>query len=402
MTEKLYYKDAYMREFDAHIVEVSTDGSDLLIRLDETAFYPEGGGQGADHGVMRTPSGFEISIVDVHEKDGDIWHSAQPEEGEAKQAVSAAFPELQPGQAVHGCIDWERRFDHMQQHSGEHIVSGMICSAFDCDNVGFHMGEDTVTIDYNVRISPEEAAEIEARANQYIWEDHPFIVMWPDADELKRLDYRSKKELSGEVRITSFPGADMCACCGTHVSSSAQVGLVKLVSAKNFHEGTRIEMYCGKRALDFLSAGQAANKETAVLLSTSEENTPSRVQHLIEENTQLKSQVSALADRMLEVIADRYNGQENILIIDDDLPPEQGRQLADMISDRNDTLVAVFTKAGGVYRYALIHKGADISALVKDMNAALFGRGGGRNGFAQGSAEAGPGDIRAFFDTRIK
>lgn len=409
MTEKLYYKDAYMREFEAVIEEVREKESGLLVRLDATAFYPEGGGQDADTGILRTESGKELTVIDVQELDGDIWHLVNEEQ--AKGSVSA--DEVRPGMKVCGFIDWDRRFDHMQQHSGEHIVSGMICSAFDCDNVGFHMGEDTITIDYNTRISLDEALEIEARANQYIWEDHPFIESWPSADELQNLEYRSKKELSGAVRITSFPGADICACCGTHVSSSAQVGLVKIISAKNFHEGTRLEMYCGKRAADFLSMNYRANKDTAVLLSTSEEKTPERVKHLIDENIHLKTRMSALEGTLLKLMAEHFRGQENVLVIDEDLTPDQGRDLADMIADQNQTRAAVFTRpeadlpsqsgsradntVGSGYRYAVIHKGADITSFIREMNAALKGRGGGRNGFAQGSVNATAEEIRRFF-----
>ena len=234
MTEKLYYEDAYIKEFDA----VVTGASGVKACFDRTAFYPEGGGQPADHGVLTLPDGRTIQVKDVHEQGDEIWHT-----------LSEPIPE---GTQVHGCIDWERRFDHMQQHSGEHIVSGMICSAFGCDNVGFHMGEDAVTIDYNVRISYEQAQEIEKQANKYIWENHAFEVFWPTPAELAELDYRSKKELSGDVRIARFPGADTCACCGTHVAFSGEIGLVKLTSAHNFHEGTRLELYCGRRAMDFL------------------------------------------------------------------------------------------------------------------------------------------------------
>jgi len=252
MTEKLYYQDAYLKEFSAVITDVRSRKDRTEVLLDRTAFYPEGGGQGADTGSIAAGTGLKLEVTDVHEADGEIWHTVSVPDG--------AAPESLTGVSVTGTIDWERRFDHMQQHSGEHIVSGMICSRFNCDNVGFHMGEDMVTIDYNVRITLDEAHEIERMANEYIWEDHPFVCLWPSSEELKTMEYRSKKELEGAVRITSFPGADMCACCGTHVSSSAQVGLVKFISAKNFHEGTRLELLCGRRAAGYLGMVQSRNR----------------------------------------------------------------------------------------------------------------------------------------------
>ena len=234
-TIKLYYEDAFLREFDATVLSCQQGKNGWTVVLDGTAFYPEGGGQPADHGILGG-----VNVLDVHEKDGVITHTCDGP--------------LTVGQTVHGAIDWARRFDHMQQHSGEHIVSGMLCSTFHCDNVGFHLGADTVIIDYNADITWEDVLAIEDRANRYIWADHPLQITWPSAEELKELPYRSKKELSGDVRIVAFPEADMCACCGTHVQRSGQVGLVKFLSCQKFRGGVRLELVCGKRAADYLSA----------------------------------------------------------------------------------------------------------------------------------------------------
>lgn len=406
---RLYYQDPYIREFDSEVIEIKEENGRFMAVLSESAFYPEGGGQPADHGVLVGTAGDErkmkacvneqageltgksknktvlniIQVTDVQEIDDKVWHT-----------ISEPLP---VGTKVHGQIDWNRRFDHMQQHSGEHIVSGMICRRFNCDNVGFHLGEDAVTIDYNTPITYEEACEIEQEANRYIWEDHEFVELWPTADELADIDYRSKKELNGTVRITSFPGADTCACCGTHVRRSGEVGLVKFISAKPFHDGTRLELYCGKRAMDFLAMNYDANKEVAVLLSTREERAPQLVRKLIEEKQQLKSDMTALEERYLKLRADSVKGQSDILIIDDCLNPEQGRILADMISDTCSGITAVMTGAEGAYRYSIINKNADITAFVKSMNTALNGRGGGRNGFAQGSLNAAKETIEEFF-----
>ena len=213
-TEKLYDRDAFLKEFDAVVTDCRPGkGDTYLVTLDRTAFYPEGGGQPADHGDLGG-----AAVLDVQERDGLVLHTCDRP--------------LTVGASVHGAIDWSRRFDHMQQHSGEHIVSGMLCAAFSCDNVGFHMGADVVTIDYNAPMTWEQVLEVEARANRYIWENHPFRAYYPAPEELAAIPYRSKKALEGPVRITEFPGADCCACCGTHVAASGQVGLVKFLSCQ--------------------------------------------------------------------------------------------------------------------------------------------------------------------------
>ena len=387
MTEKLYYQDVYQKEFTATVLQVRQENNKTEVLLNRSAFYPEGGGQGCDTGLLLLPDGTRISVTDVQESEGDIWHTlSRP---------------IDAGTEVQGRIDWQRRFDHMQQHSGEHIVSGMICRRFHCNNVGFHMGEDVVTVDFNVRITLEEAEQIEQEANQYIWEDHPLEILWPSKEEQKTMEYRSKKELEGAVRIVRFPDADCCACCGTHVSGSAQVGLVKFLSAKNFHEGTRLELLCGKRAMDFLAMNYRSNKRTAVLLSTKEEHTAEHVQKLLDDQLRLHTQASAMEDRLFRMWAESVRNQENVLVIDDTLNGTQARTLADLIAERCRGFAAVFAKSEDRYLYAVIQKGTDISGMIRDMNQALHGRGGGRDGFAQGSVYAEQQEIREFFQPLI-
>ena len=234
-TEKLYYADPFLTEFDARVLACEAEKGGYAVVLDRTAFYPEGGGQPYDTGVL---GGVEVS--EVHEKAGVVTHKC-------------AAP-LPVGETVHGRLDWARRFDHMQQHSGEHICSGLICARYGCDNVGFHMGAESVTIDFNADIPWEELLELEAAANRYIYEDHAIDIQLHRGAELDAIDYRSKKPLEGDVRIVTFPGADCCACCGTHVMRSGQVGIVKFLSVQKFREGVRIELLCGGRAYRYLSA----------------------------------------------------------------------------------------------------------------------------------------------------
>ena len=378
-TEKLYYSDAYLTAFDATVLACEETKKGFLVTLDRTAFYPEGGGQPADHGTLNG-----VAVTDVHEKDGLIVHTC-----------SAA---LEAGAQVHGELDWARRFDHMQQHSGEHIVSGMLCQTFHCDNVGFHLGADTVIIDYNTEITWDDVLAVEARANQYLWENHPFVVTYPTAEELAALDYRSKKELTGQVRIASFPGADTCACCGTHVAKSGEVGLVKFLSVQKFRSGVRLELVCGKRAMDLLSRNWAQNHAIGQALSVKGENTFAAVQRLQSELSDTKARAAALEEESFRRTAAEYAGQDDVLLI---VPPLQGdgvRRLCDAVSQSCSGRCAVFSGEAGNYKYAIIHAGHDIRQLVKDLNTALHGRGGGRDGFAQGSVQTTEEQIRTFFE----
>ena len=377
-TVKLYYTDAFLQEFDAQVLSCRQEGKKWLVVLDQTAFYPEGGGQPADRGIL---GGAKVS--DVQEKDGLILHTCD-----------RALPE---GETVHGRLDWQRRFDHMQQHSGEHIVSGMLCAAYHCDNTGFHMGESSVIIDYNADIPWEGVLEIEARANRYLWENHPLEALYPSAEELKVLPYRSKKELTGQVRITRFPGADMCACCGTHVAFSGQVGLVKFIGWLKFRDGVRLELLCGQRALDYLARNWEQNAAVGRSLSVKPQKTAAAVERLLGEVQELKARCAALEEERFLRLAEENRGKGSVLLVQPPMDSDAVRRLCDAVSRTCGGRCAVFAGEGGSYKYAVIHPGQDIAPLVKSMNAALHGRGGGRDGFAQGSAACTEEELRAFW-----
>ena len=379
-TEKLYYSDPFLREFSATVLSCEEEKSGFKVVLDRTAFYPEGGGQPAAHGQLGG-----VAVTDGHEKGGVIFHTCEQE--------------VEIGKTVECAIDWERRFDHMQQHSGEHICSGMICGKFHCDNVGFHMGADMVTIDFNAEIGWDELMEIEQRANRYIYENHPIHIQFHWGEELAALEYRSKKELEGDVRIVAFPGADCCACCGTHVLTSGQVGLVKFFSCQKFREGVRIEMLCGERAFRALSTSWEQNRMVSQMLSVKPDQTKNAVVRLQTELQNVKFHSARLEEAAYASMAEKHAGAGDVLLIQPPMEPDAARRLADAVAKASGGLSAVFAgEDGGKYNYALVRAdGGDISAFVKSMNGALHGRGGGRNGFAQGSVEAAKAEIEAFF-----
>ena len=229
---KLFENDSYLTRFTARVLSCAQGKKGYDVTLDQTAFFPEGGGQPYDTGTLGG-----VQVLEVHDRGGQIVHTC-------------AAP-LEVGSQVEGIVDWERRLDHMQQHSGEHIVSGLAHAKYGCDNVGFHMGSDVVTIDLNVELDQQQLEELELEANRYLWQDRPVQLLYPTSDELERMDYRSKKAIQGQVRIVTFPGVDTCACCGTHVRSAGQVGLIKLLSVQRFRDGVRIELVCGGRALRY-------------------------------------------------------------------------------------------------------------------------------------------------------
>ena len=379
-TEKLYYTDPFLTTFTAKVLSCEAGKGGYLVTLDRTAFYPEGGGQPADHGTLGG-----IAVTDVHEKDGVVIHTVE-------KAVEI-------GENVTGSIDWARRFDHMQQHSGEHILSGILCHNYHCDNVGFHLGADTVTIDYNTDISWEEALAAEYQANQVIWADAPVEITYPSPAELEQLDYRSKKALTGKVRIVTFPEADCCACCGTHVLRAGQVGIIKVLSCQKFRSGVRMEILCGERAWRYLSGTYDQAHAVGQHLSVKPLEAAAAVERLTEELTAAKARMAELEGEVFSHKAHEYCGKGDVVLVEPSLRPDGVRRLADAVARECGGLAAVFAGEDGRYNYALVRAdGADIAPLVKSMNAALTGRGGGRSGFAQGSVQADADTIHAFFN----
>lgn len=378
-TEKLYYVNQYLREFDAQVESCAQTAGGFAVVLSRTAFYPEGGGQSCDLGTLGG-----AQVLDVQEQDGRIVH-----------LCSAALP---VGQAVHGAIDWARRFDLMQQHSGEHLVSGLIHSRFGYDNVGFHMGADMITIDFNGMLNMQQLQEIEAAANDAVWRNLTAEIFYPDRETLHTLPYRSKKELIGQVRLVRYPDVDLCACCGTHVKMTGEIGLIKLLSCVKFHDGVRVEMLCGKRALDYLSAMAGQNREISGLLSAKPMETAQEARRVLEELNRIKYQLTGCEERLLALKAAAFCSMGNVLHFEDGLRPDEIRKLAAAGMEQCGGVCAVFSGSDGAgYQYAMGQAGGDLRSLVKQMNAALHGRGGGKPFFAQGAVSAERAAIERFF-----
>ncbi len=378
--DRLYYKDAYMKEFTSKVVSCTEDKKGYAVILENTAFYPEGGGQPCDLGTLG-----DANITYVGEKGEDVVHYTDKP--------------LEIGSEVKGIINWERRFDLMQQHSGEHIVSGMFHKKYGYNNVGFHMGSDMITLDLDGELTWEQVQEIELKANKYVWSNVPCRIFSAQGEELKSIEYRSKKELEGNVRLVEFPGADMCACCGTHVKTSGELGIIKMFSCAAYKGGVRIEMLCGKRAFDHITQVMEQNKEISNLLSAKVKETAKAVDRLLNENQSLKSSLIEMQNTRLESIAKDYAGKDSVLICEKNLDPNGVRNLANLLLENNCTgICGVFSgNDTDGYKYAVCEKGGNLKEFIKEMNTALNGRGGGKPFFAQGSVNCKWTDIENFF-----
>ncbi len=378
-TEKQYYQDCHLREFDAQVLSCAEKDKQWEIVLDRTVFYPEGGGQASDIGTLGG-----VNVCHVRE-DGE-------------QVVHLCDGPLELGACVHGKIDYAHRFDLMQQHTGEHIVSGLIHAKYGCHNTGFHMGADVITIDFDGEIPASDLPELERRANEAIWKNIPLKIWVPSPEELPNVTYRTKRALPWPVRIVQVPGYDSCACCGVHVASTGEIGLIKLLSCVKFRSGVRMEMICGKRALEYLSGAYEQNLLVSRAFSAKLMETGAAAQKMNETVDALKFKIGALQQKIFEGIAQDCKDLGNVLIFAQDLDPAQVRRLADLVAEGCGGIAAVLSgsDADG-YSYCLVARNGDLRSFGKDMNAALGGRGGGKPEFQQGSLRACREDICRHF-----
>ena len=378
-TEKLYDLDSHRRSFTAEVLSCTPCKGGWEVLLNQTAFYPEGGGQPCDHGTLGG-----TTVTQVQECEGAILHTCSSP--------------LAQGSQVTGKIDWDRRFDLMQQHSGEHIVSGLIHAAYGFENVGFHMGQDRITIDFNGELNDSQLHDIEAAANDVVWRNLPVRVSYPDAKTLLQLPYRSKKALTGAVRIVEYPGVDLCACCGTHVAQTGEIGLILLLNCVKFRGGVRIDMFCGKRAVAYTRAVLSENHRISNLLSAKPLQTAASVQRMQDELAQAKYRVVELEDRLFAQISDSLLGTGDVLLFEPGLAPDGIRRFAVAAADASHGRAAVFSGSDEQgYKYALCWPDGDLRQLCRDLNASLNGRGGGKAGFMQGSVQATRDEIQKFF-----
>lgn len=389
-TEKYFEADAYRTQAEGRILAIEPDGKGGgKAALDGTVFYPEGGGQPADRGTLTLADGTVLTVTDVHESAGVIWHTV------------ASLPEsVSAGAVVTEAIDWAWRFDKMQQHTGEHILSGILHRMFGAENVGFHIGSDAVRMDTSVPISAEGLREAELAANRIVWQDVPVVITYPTREELAALTYRSKKEIEGQVRIVTIPGADVCACCGTHTASTGAVGQIKILASENYKGGVRLSIVCGERALLAAQAMRERQADIGALLSAKPSETANAVHRVYDEYTALKFAHFGLCGQLFDALAAQVVPGEDALRIVPGLDPDGLHRLAVCLSEATTGLCAALTPNEKGTGYCLAQAGGDVRALTKALNAALNGRGGGKPGICQGSCAADPEQVLHYLQNR--
>ena len=382
MTEKLFYQDNHRSTFTAIVWEVRPSGNGYEIILDRTAFFPEGGGQSSDTGSLGG-----VSVSDVQEIDGKIIHYTDGP--------------LVEGTEVEGCIDWTERFSKMQQHTGEHIVSGLIHKIYGYHNVGFHLGTDSVTLDFNGVVPKEKLHEIEQLANEAVAKNLPVQVLYPTDEELSKISYRSKIEIEGQVRIVVIDGYDVCACCAPHVKQTGEIGLIKLVGMQNYKGGVRISMLCGFRALEDYYQKEKNNREIAVMLSAKEYETAVEVERLQEELAMKKAKIAELERKFLEQKVETLDISGEIVCLFEETDPVMTRELVNLLLKKGAKMAAVFSgneREG--YRYVLGSRSLDVRKNGKLLNEAFHGRGGGKPEMVQGTVQGKREEIEAFLNCR--
>ena len=378
-TQKLYYEDSHLREFSAQVLSCEKVDKGWEVTLSATAFYPEGGGQACDLGVLGG-----ARVLEVRERGESIVH-----------LCDAA---LEVGVEVTGQIDWQRRFGLMQQHSGEHMVSGVIHLRYGYHNVGFHVGSDLVTIDFDGVIPAEDLPLIEAEVNAGIWADLPIRCWYPSEEELPNVGYRTKKALPWPVRVVEVPGFDKCACCGTHVQRTGEIGLVKLFTVMGCRGGSRMEMACGLWAMNHLNHAFDQNRQVSQAFSAQITETGAAARRMNEALEQEKLRYTALQKKLFGFVAESYVNCGNVLHFEEGLDSVQIRILADAIAEKCGGRAAVFsgTEESG-YAFAMVTREGDLRPFGKAMTTALNGRGGGKPIFQQGRVGAPRTAIEAFF-----
>lgn len=383
---ELFYRDEYAREFDAEVISCQKGKKGYEVVLSDTAFYPEGGGQPADRGTLG-----QVNVLDVKRRNGEILHITDAP--------------LEPGMTVHGVLDWERRFDHMQQHSGEHILSGLVHAQFGYDNVGFHMNDEVVTVDFNGPITWEEAMELEDKVNVYIWTDAESRELYPSEEELKAMDYRSKIELKGKVRLVEYPGADLCACCGTHVAHTGEIGLMKILSVSRHKDGVRMEMLFGGRAMKDYDRKHLLNTEFSCRLSAKPYETGEALQRVLDEMNAMKFRMQAMNERYYAMRATSIPVGEPVIFFNEPgMSMVEIRKFCDYLisTGKVKTAMIISPKDKESVNYVMGSADLNMRDVGKLLNEELHGRGGGRPEMVQGSFQAEAEAVEQAFRRAVK
>ena len=382
-TKRLFDENVMQRECEAVVVHTEPYHEGYAVVLDQTVFFPEGGGQLSDTGTL-TAGEKALPVKHVHEKAGEIFH-------ETKEPLA-------PGTKVVAKLDWPVRFDHMQQHCGEHMLSYAFYKLFGAHNVGFHMSADMVGIDLDREVDWQQALQAERFTNREIQEDRPITTKLVPAEEAAKMNLRKfNDKLTGTLRIVSVEGSDSCTCCGTHPTSSGMVGLVKIFKVEKHKEGSRISFLCGREALERVEQDKLAALEASNLLSIKETELPEGVARLQQETKELGERLTECTGKLLEYRIEEMKahpatpeaGHAKFVFLESDMTPKEAKALAKRLGEIPEAFSAIFYQNGERLNYMfLATDGAELSCqqVIRTVNEAFGGRGGGRPESCQGSA----------------
>lgn len=381
MTEKLYYIDSHLHSFDAVVTGCTESKHGYEITLDRTAFFPEGGGQCGDSGTIGS-----VTVSDTHELHGEVVHYTDAP--------------LSVGANIHCELDWAKRFQNMQSHSGEHILSGVVYSMYGYDNVGFHMGADGVIVDFSGYISPEELTEVERRVNEIIYENAAVKAYFPSEEELKTLNYRSKLDLTENVRIVTIENCDSCACCAPHVSRTGEVGIVKIFESSHRKNGVRLRMLAGKAAFEDYCRKSNSVAQISALLSAKQDAVADAVKRTMDEKDKLNFQLGGFKRSAISAFAESIDATDgNLVFFYEDYDTEDLRFLCNLASPKCSGVCAAFSGSDeNGYKYVMASSSIDLRSKSREINTALSGRGGGTPEMIQGSVSAHRDEINKYFN----
>lgn len=374
-TEALYDQDAFARDFVGKVISCEEvkleDKTAYKVVLDKTVFFPEQGGQTSDIGTLD-----EVQVIDVQIEDDVIYH----------YCLSGFLI----GEEVHGVIDWEHRFNNMQQHTGEHIFTGIAHNTYGADNVGFHLSDNTVTLDLNIELSDEQVDYIEKKANEIIAADVAVKAYYPNQQLLGAINYRSKKEINGAVRLVEIEGVDLCACCAPHVKTTGQVGMLKVVSFGKYKGGSRVYILCGLRALADYNRRMKLLEQSYQLLNCKDDEVPEKIAGLMEDKRQLEYRICDIKAGMLTNQIETISPDlTDVTIFMEDLDAKTMRDGVNALVEKHDGLCAIFSgNDEDGYNFVIGSKTRDCAAIATGLRELLGAKGGGSKQMAQGNVAA--------------
>ena len=368
-----------MKEFHSAVKECRRTDSGFAVVLEATAFFPEEGGQYSDRGTLDG-----VRVTDVKEESGVIYHMTE-----------GALP---VGATVYGVIDFDERFEKMQCHTAEHILSGLFHKHYGVNNVGFHLGAEDVTLDISTPLSWDDLMKIEELANGAVFENIAVEAVYPAPDELPTLEYRSKLDLTENVRIINIKGYDSCACCAPHVSYTGEIGSIKILDAQKLRGGMRIHFTAGKRAFLVYRKMYENLAEISHALSVPRLECSGGVGKLLSDLEVLKNDYknarTACFEREAELIAPT---DKNVVLFYPDTTQDELRMLANAARERVSGMLVLLSGKEGEYKYIITSKSTDLKENIKKINAALCGRGGGNSLMAQGGFSTTLAKIKEYF-----